>query len=226
MNNELKKRILTSVFLSGFLILAFFYSFILIILLIIIFLLSWIEFNVLIKRIINKNENLSKILRLLVSAITLIYLFYFSVIVFGAMQQLQPNYKFNLLYLILICICSDVGGFIFGKIFKGKKLTKISPNKTISGSIGSFILPLILVPIFFYLFSSEFSIFQLVILAISVSLICQLGDLFISFLKRKANVKDTGDLLPGHGGILDRIDGILFALPSGLILWKFLIVII
>ena len=226
MNNELKKRILTSVFLSGFLILAFFYSFILIILLIIIFLLSWIEFNVLIKRIINKNENLSKILRLLVSAITLIYLFYFSVIVFGAMQQLQPDYKFNLLYLILICICSDVGGFIFGKIFNGKKLTKISPNKTISGSIGSFILPLILPPIFFYLFSAKFSIFQLVILAISVSLICQLGDLFISFLKRKANVKDTGDLLPGHGGILDRIDGILFAIPSGLILWKFLIVII
>ena len=226
MNNELKKRILTSVFLSGFLILAFFYSFILIILLIIIFLLSWIEFNVLIKRIINKNENLSKILRLLVSAITLIYLFYFSVIVFGAMQQLQPDYEFNLLYLILICICSDVGGFIFGKIFKGKKLTKISPNKTISGSIGSFILPLILVPIFFYLFSEKFSIFQLAILAISVSLICQLGDLFISFLKRKANVKDTGDLLPGHGGILDRIDGILFALPFGLILWKFLIVII
>jgi len=226
MNNELKKRVLTSVFLSGFLILAFFYSFILIILLIIIFLLSWIEFNVLIKRIINKNENLSKILRLLVSAITLIYLFYFSVIVFGAMQQLQPDYKFNLLYLILICICSDVGGFIFGKIFKGKKLTKISPNKTISGSIGSFILPLILAPIFFYLFSAKFSIFQLVILAISVSLICQLGDLFISFLKRKANVKDTGDLLPGHGGILDRIDGILFAIPFGLILWKFLIVII
>tara|TARA_B100001057_G_scaffold65028_1_gene58785 strand:- start:1285 stop:1965 length:681 start_codon:yes stop_codon:yes gene_type:complete len=226
MNNELKKRILTSLFLSGFLILAFFYSFILIILLIIIFLLSWIEFNVLIKRIINKNENLSKILRLLVSAITLIYLFYFSVIVFGAMQQLQPDYKFNLLYLILICICSDVGGFIFGKIFKGKKLTKISPNKTISGSIGSFILPLILAPIFFYLFSAKFSIFQLVILAISVSLICQLGDLFISFLKRKANVKDTGDLLPGHGGILDRIDGILFAIPFGLILWKFLIVII
>tara|TARA_B100001057_G_scaffold127837_1_gene126800 strand:- start:77 stop:505 length:429 start_codon:yes stop_codon:yes gene_type:complete len=140
------------------------------------------------------------------------------------MQQFQPYYKINLLFLLLICICSDIGGFIFGKTFKGKKLTRISPNKTISGSIGSFILPLILVPIFFYFFSEKFSLLQLFILTVFVSLICQLGDLFISFLKRKANVKDTGDLLPGHGGILDRIDGILFALPFGLILCEFLIV--
>jgi len=224
MNSELKKRILTSIFLSVFLILAFFYTFILIILLIIIFLLSWIEFNGLIKRIISKVDYFSRIKRLLISAITLIYLFYFSVIVFITMQQFQPYYKINLLFLLLICICSDIGGFIFGKTFKGKKLTRISPNKTISGSIGSFILPLILVPIFFYFFSEKFSLLQLFILTVFVSLICQLGDLFISFLKRKANVKDTGDLLPGHGGILDRIDGILFALPFGLILCEFLIV--
>ena len=224
MNSELKKRLLTSIFLSVFLILAFFYTFILIILLIIIFLLSWIEFNGLIKRIISKVDYFSRIKRLLISAITLIYLFYFSVIVFITMQQFQPYYKINLLFLLLICICSDIGGFIFGKTFKGKKLTRISPNKTISGSIGSFILPLILVPIFFYFFSEKFSLLQLFILTVFVSLICQLGDLFISFLKRKANVKDTGDLLPGHGGILDRIDGILFALPFGLILCEFLIV--
>tara|TARA_B100001175_G_scaffold291731_1_gene277089 strand:+ start:803 stop:1483 length:681 start_codon:yes stop_codon:yes gene_type:complete len=226
MNNELKKRLLTSIFLSVFLISAFFYTFILIIVLIIIFLLSWIEFNGLIKRIISKVDYFSRIKRLLISAITLIYLFYFSVIVFITMQQLQTYNKLNLLFLLLICICSDVGGFIFGKTFKGKKLTKISPNKTISGSLGSFILPLILVPIFFYLFLEKFDIFQLLTLTILVSLICQLGDLFISFLKRKANVKDTGDLLPGHGGILDRIDGIIFALPFGLILWEFLIVMI
>ena len=224
MNNELKKRLLTSIFLSVFLISAFFYTFILIIVLIIIFLLSWIEFNGLIKRIISKVDYFSRIKRLLISAITLIYLFYFSVIVFITMQQLQTYNKLNLLFLLLICICSDVGGFIFGKTFKGKKLTKISPNKTISGSLGSFILPLILVPIFFYLFLEKFDIFQLLTLTILVSLICQLGDLFISFLKRKANVKDTGDSLPGHGGILDRIDGILFALPSGLILCEILIV--
>ena len=135
--------------------------------------------------------------------------------------------KIQIYLIIAICIATDVGGYTFGNIFKGKKLTKISPNKTINGSIGSFILPLTLVPLFFYILSEEFnSIFVLVILAIIVSFICQLGDLFISFLKRKANVKDTGDLLPGHGGILDRIDGIIFALPLGIMIWEFLIFIV
>ncbi len=187
--------------------------------------LSWIEFNGLIIKIFKDGDFKVKILRLLIRAIALIYLFIFSAIVFKSINQIEPIIKFNLLYLLFICICSDVGGFIFGKTFKGKKLTKISPNKTISGSIGSFILPLVLVPIFTYILPNQFNnIFNLVILAIIVSFICQIGDLFISFLKRKANVKDTGDLLPGHGGILDRIDGIVFALPLGMMLWEFLII--
>ena len=129
-----------------------------------------------------------------------------------------------MIYLISICICSDIGGYVFGKIFKGKKLTKISPNKTISGAIGSFLLPLSIVPFFYYVLNEKLFIFSnLLIIAILVSFFCQLGDLFISYLKRKANVKDTGDILPGHGGILDRIDGILLAIPSGIIIWKFLI---
>ena len=61
----------------------------------------------------------------------------------------------------------------------------------------------------------------IILLTISISFICQLGDLFISFLKRKAKIKDTGNILPGHGGVLDRIDGILFALPIGIILIDF-----
>ncbi len=223
--NNLTKRILTSLFLLSFVMLSFFYSFILIILLILISMLSWIEFSGLINKIFKDSDLKSKFLRLIIRVITLVYLFIFSAIIFDAINQQQPSVKLNLLYLLFICICSDVGGFIFGKVFKGKKLTKISPNKTINGSIGSFILPLILVPIFFYILPKEFiNIFDLVILAITVSLICQIGDLFISFLKRKANVKDTGDLLPGHGGILDRIDGIVFALPLGMMLWEFLIV--
>ena len=223
--NNLTKRILTSLFLLSFVMLSFFYSFILIILLILISMLSWIEFSGLINKIFKDSDLKSKFLRLIIRVITLVYLFIFSAIIFDAINQQLPSVKLNLLYLLFICICSDVGGFIFGKVFKGKKLTKISPNKTINGSIGSFILPLILVPIFFYILPKEFiNIFDLVILAIIVSLICQLGDLFISFLKRKANVKDTGDLLPGHGGILDRIDGIVFALPLGMMLWEFLIV--
>jgi len=119
-----------------------------------------------------------------------------------------------LLWVIILVICSDVGGYVFGKIFKWKKLTKISPNKTISGSIGSFcfsILPLLL---FYNLDQSKYSYsINNFLLCLEISLVCQLGDIFISYLKRKAKVKDTGRILPGHGGILDRIDGIIFAIP-------------
>ena len=113
---------------------------------------------------------------------------------------------------------SDIGGLVIGKIFNGKKLTKISPNKTISGSIGSFIFSILLIP-FFYGELIGISLLTLLSITLIISLISQLGDLFISFLKRKAKVKDTSDILPGHGGILDRIDGIIFAIPFGIYLF-------
>ena len=129
-----------------------------------------------------------------------------------------------MLYLFCICIFSDVGGLLFGKIFKGKKLTKISPNKTISGSIGSFLLSLFLVPAFVLLKNNHYiNIHDLILLTLFVSFTCQIGDLFISLLKRKAKVKDAGNILPGHGGLLDRIDGMLFAIPVGMMAWNFLI---
>jgi phosphatidate cytidylyltransferase len=118
----------------------------------------------------------------------------------------------------LVAILSDIGGLVFGRIFKGKKLTKISPNKTISGSIGSFIFSILLIP-FFFKGQIEHNILNMLIITIIISLTSQLGDLFISFLKRKAQVKDTSDLLPGHGGVLDRIDGIIFAIPLGIYLF-------
>ena len=134
---------------------------------------------------------------------------------------LRPDIKFFLFFSLLISAASDIGGLTFGKIFKGKKLTKISPNKTISGSIGSFIFSLLLIPIL----QSSIKIpvtGSLILIILLISLTSQLGDLLISYLKRKAKVKDTSDLLPGHGGILDRIDGIIFAIPVGLILFSFI----
>tara|TARA_B100000085_G_C18450959_1_gene474838 strand:+ start:357 stop:1001 length:645 start_codon:yes stop_codon:yes gene_type:complete len=123
------------------------------------------------------------------------------------------NNKLIFIYLLLVCVMTDLGGYIFGKFFQGKKLTNISPNKTYSGLIGSYILSNIVFIYFFFKFNFSYSflIFTFIICSIS-----QVGDLFISYLKRKAKVKDTGTLLPGHGGILDRIDGIIFALPIGI----------
>jgi phosphatidate cytidylyltransferase len=225
MSNEFIKRIITSFFLISLLSLAFFYSYILIISLIIISIICWLEFYGLISKIFKKKTFTSNFLKLLIKATSLIYLVLFSFMVFAGMMQ--DDFKLSMLYLFSICFSSDIGGLIFGKIFKGKKLTKISPKKTVSGSIGSFILSLALVPFFYYILDARFNnLFDLVILAVIVSLTCQMGDLFISYLKRKAKVKDTGDLLPGHGGFLDRIDGILFAVPIGMILYKFLIIIV
>ena len=125
------------------------------------------------------------------------------------------------LFIISICFFSDIGGYIIGKLVGGKKLTKISPNKTISGTIGSFLFSIFPILLFYnynqheYFFSISNILFCLII-----SLISQLGDLFISYLKRKAKIKDTGFILPGHGGLLDRVDGIIFAVPFAYLIFK------
>ena len=129
-----------------------------------------------------------------------------------------------IIYILLICIFSDIGGYVVGKTIGGKKLTKISPKKTISGSIGSFCFSIVPLLLFYNFDQSEYSYsFNNFLLCLEISLVCQLGDIFISYIKRKAKVKDTGSVLPGHGGILDRIDGIVFAVPGALIIDKIII---
>jgi len=179
--------------------------------------ITWIEFYNLIYKIYKKKNKQDKFLRFFFKGLSLIYLMLFSLLIFIIKSDF-PNLEVFIFYSIIICVSSDIGGLIIGKIFKGKKLTKISPNKTISGSIGSFVFGLILIP-FFQQFLGNINIYLIILITLLISLTSQLGDLFISFLKRKANVKDTGDLLPGHGGFLDRLDGILFAVPIGLILF-------
>lgn len=99
---------------------------------------------------------------------------------------------------------------------KGPKLTKISPNKTISGFIGALIFTSITISTIMFYLTNDFN-YKILVISIVTSLSCQAGDLFISFLKRKAKVKDTGNLLPGHGGVLDRLDGIFLGIPFGFI---------
>ena len=217
MNNELKKRILTSIFLILLLTFMYLYSFVMIIALVVIAVIIWIEFYALISKILPKNTIKDKSLRYFFKSISLLYLTLLVYFIF-AIESYYPNLKLYLLYTILVAILSDIGGLIIGKTFKGKKLTKISPNKTISGSIGSFIFSLFLIP-FFYEDLIVYSFLNLTLITLLISLISQLGDLFISFLKRKAKVKDTSDILPGHVGFLDRLDGIIFAIPFGILLF-------
>ena len=217
MNSNIKKRILTSILLISLLIGMFYYSYIMIVSLIIISIISWIEFYALISKILKKNILNHRLLRFFYKTVSLLYLSGLVYFIF-AIESEYSNLKVYLLYSILVAILSDLGGIICGKIFKGKKLTKISPNKTISGSIGSFIFSILLIP-FFYKGQIDESLLNMLFITIIISLTSQLGDLFISLLKRKAKVKDTSDLLPGHGGVLDRIDGIIFAIPLGIFLF-------
>ena len=217
MKLEFKKRIITSIFLLTLLILMSIFMYILIISLIIIGIIAWIEFNSLISKMY---KNVA--IRFIFKALSLLYLsLVVYIIIFSKLNT--PDLYILILYIILISVMTDIGGLAFGKIFKGKKLTKISPKKTISGSIGSFIFSLFLIPIFFDFVSyyANISLLEIILVTLSVSFISQVGDLFISLIKRKANVKDTSDLLPGHGGILDRIDGIIFAIPSGLFFFTY-----
>tara|TARA_A100001015_G_C14980331_1_gene709151 strand:+ start:637 stop:1266 length:630 start_codon:yes stop_codon:yes gene_type:complete len=155
--------------------------------------------------LMSKKDNLLKLL-----GIIFLFFSFFSAFKYG------ENYK-DFLFIMTICIFTDLGGYIFGKIFKGPKLTKISPKKTYAGVLGGFILSLVTGFIFWHyvdngriLPNEEIIIF---IFILFISLISQIGDLIISYFKRKAKLKDAGKILPGHGGLLDRIDGMIFVFP-------------
>ena len=145
---------------------------------------------------------------------------------FYATFEIREEYSFKyFLFIVIICIFTDIGGYVFGKIFKGPKLTKISPKKTYAGVFGSFLLSLTAGLIFINYVGKDLAIINidslpLLLLILSISFISQIGDLIISYFKRKAKLKDTGKILPGHGGLLDRIDGLIFVMPIIYLLGK------
>ena len=188
------KRILSSIILLPialyFMLMGSFY---LIFLIIICFLVSSFEW-------VKMTKNLNyKVLGL----IFLIFSFY-------TFYQLATDY--TILIPFLICVSTDIGGYIFGKIFKGPKLTKISPNKTYAGMIGGYFLSLLFISLYFDYINHHVTITWFVT-AILISSVSQIGDIIISYFKRLSKLKNTGNLIPGHGGLLDRIDGMIFAFP-------------
>ena len=208
MKKNLKKRTLTSILLFLILFFSFINNYLLGYVLMIVALFSVLEFFGIMMIILKRY----KIIKFFINLIFIFYIFYFCTVFLTLSSSL---YLKTLIFVILLtCVASDIGGFVFGKIFKGPKLTKISPRKTISGAIGSLIFSATFAPLLIYYFTKNFEPY-VIIIGIVTSISCQAGDLFFSFLKRKSLLKDTGNFLPGHGGILDRIDGMLLGMPVG-----------
>ncbi len=214
MKPELLKRIVSSLILMSLLFLsALINDFIFLSIIFIVVILSWIEWIKIIEKIKFKNIYRNIHIVLFMMYLLMTYIICFNVFIID---------KYFFLTIFMICVFSDVGGYVFGKTFGGKKLTKISPNKTVSGSVGSFILSYIGFFVIYFYFNNllfvKLETEALFFIPFFISSICQLGDLFISYYKRKAKIKDTGNIIPGHGGLLDRIDGTIFALPIGFII--------
>ena len=212
--SNLNKRILTSIPLLILLTCTIYNNIILVFSLYVISAILIYEFLNILKNIFKRNKkNLFIFLNLFI-----LYICLFTSQIYFFLSSEFDNKQNVFLFILSICIFTDIGGYIFGKIFKGKKLTSISPNKTYAGMIGSFICSLIICILFIIYFN--FSI-NLIIFTFLISLVSQSGDLLVSYLKRKANIKDTGKFLPGHGGLLDRLDGIIFAVPVGIKIFIF-----
>ena len=227
MTKNFLKRIITSFFLLSILfIVNFSHTYIFLSSILILGTIVCIEANNIFSKLIVLNSPKQKTYIkklnfnfLILNIITFFYVFFVFCQYSYEIHRVEGSTFF--LYVISICFFTDIGGYVFGKILGGKKLTKISPNKTVSGTIGSFITCLFPLLIFSNLGYLDLNIgVSSIIFCVFVSLISQLGDLFVSYLKRKAKIKDTGRILPGHGGVLDRVDGIIFALPFSYFLLK------
>ena len=210
MNNELIKRILSSLILIPIVLFAIIkgsiYFDIFLITCFFVILFEWHK--------VSKKNNFYYL-----GIIFLMFSFYTTYILY----YINESY-INFLFILVICVSTDIGGYIFGNLFKGPKLTNISPKKTYSGSIGGFALTILSTSLFFKIslfFPEDTKIFlSTYMLAILISFVSQIGDIIISYFKRLNKIKHTGNLIPGHGGLLDRVDGMIFAFPFYYIILK------
>ena len=222
MSKNLIRRVFTSLILLSILFICLSLNkYLWLLLLIIGSIICFFEFNNIAKKIWKRKKTIIYQSNIL-SSTFLIF------VIFSSYELYTSGSKLDIIFILLVCIFSDIGGYVVGKLVGGKKLTKISPKKTISGSIGSFIFSLLPIIMLLILqeytkdesYKMQFSFINIIFLTLFLSFVCQVGDLIISFFKRKAKIKDTGSLLPGHGGLLDRIDGLIFVLPISMIVLK------
>ena len=196
MSKEFIKRVISSIILLP---LSFYFiiqgSFMLVFFTVVCFIVSSYEWNMMTK---NKSYK--------------IYGFIFLIITFYTFYSLSID-VFGVFFVILICASTDIGGYLFGKLFKGPKLTKISPNKTYAGMIGGYLLSLISLTVITNIIDYSGTPIQFFLITILISTVSQIGDIIVSYFKRLSKIKNTGKLIPGHGGLLDRIDGMIFAFP-------------
>jgi len=194
--NNLTKRILSSIILLPLAIYIIIQgSFVLLFFTIICFFTSCYEWNMMTKNVYLK-----------------FFGFVFLIVSLYTFYKLSIN-DYEVFIVILICVSTDVGGYVFGKLLQGPKLTKISPNKTYAGMIGGYLLSIASLIIVLNIVDVTISYFQFFITIFLISTVSQLGDIIISYFKRLSKIKNTGKLIPGHGGLLDRIDGMIFAFP-------------
>ncbi len=211
MKKNFKNRVYTSLFLLIMVYLIFTLKIFLVYSLIVLGVIALLEFHNLINQIFKRNIF---IFFFNFFFITYMFFFCFLFLVFSNLIHL----KILILIILLGCISSDIGGYVIGNFLKGPKLTKISPNKTISGAIGSIVFTYLTIMSLTFYYTNTVNL-SILFLSIGISIACQIGDLIFSYIKRKAKIKDTSNFLPGHGGILDRLDSILFGLPTGLLLF-------
>lgn len=204
-----KNRIKTAIALLFLSALMISFNFISIYVLIVFGIFSILEFLEMTKKIF-----FNRLFRYIINTTFIFYILFFCYFFFYFLNFI--HLKIIIFILLFGCVASDIGGYFVGKSLKGPKLIKISPKKTYSGAIGSVIFTCFTISILFYLITNNFS-YVILIISILTSLSCQVGDLIFSYFKRKANIKDSGNILPGHGGILDRIDGVLLGIPVGII---------
>ena len=218
MNKELRNRIFSSIIIAPLAIyLIYKGSFIFIFFILLCYFISIYEWS-----LMNKNK------RFFIPGI--IFLTYSFINVYLLRFNFSNEISLYLFFFVVTtCIFTDIGGYLFGKVFKGPKLTKISPNKTIAGVIGSYLLPIFFINFFLDNFLANFFLINtynfnmnIVIIILLISTVSQIGDLIISYFKRISKINDTGKIIPGHGGILDRIDGMIFAIPFFYLIIRFL----